>query len=516
MDDETPLVWPRDEFERLAPFEAAKIGSLIADQTAWVERRVETVELVDETTHRRRVSVHFDVPGFETSPGAPAGVGLMFVPLALVQTGVLRNLDVLDEERRAIPVLTRRQSSTLTAHLLLAQALDVLGAADESALDPNLRWTLRVHAGMQLAEPEPSVTELTDAQLDRLFEDETMAGLLAGLDEQFLLLVRVDARARETRIVKFAYDTEFESPHAGSRPASPVARTAASLARGLHTLAIALGLSDYRQSFRTLSMFDAHSYHVEIGCPDEIAIPAAALSRLEGDVDVTLAKDERTDRAHLYVTAPHPPEAWAAGVVVRFCLRTALVAPVVLLSALTALVIAAGAAVLSWWPGVRTDSAAALVVAVPTLFAPFVAPGAHRLVRRMFVGLRVLALLSGLCSFAAAASLALRLSDATTARIWTVLAAAAGTLAGVAVLALLHSWWRMRAPAERRRGLVATLLAALAAAPALDRLGERSVWLPAEGDWLWSALAYAAAALVVAAGVALLVNARAGRRPGGG
>lgn len=498
MVEQGDQIWPTDIFARLVPYEAAKIGSLIADETAWVERRVESVSFVDETTQRRHVSVHFEVPHFEQTPGTPAGVALMFVPLAFLKKEVLRNLDVRDETGRALPVLSRRQNAALAAQVLVDQAIEVLEVDTESELQPAVRWLLRTAAGLHDG-PEPPQTQTAAEQISQLESDETMIGYLADLGQSFMLLARVDAAPGQTRIVKFSYEYDFDEEQPEARTAAGLKLVLAVSAEPFVRLATALGLADYKTWFGTPGMFDAQSYHVEVACPDEITIAEAVLFRVEGETHKPVSDDQRADRAHLSVHSPHPDDARDGYVVVRYCLRAALIIPVAVLTALTAGVITGGLALHYWFPGAqRTDTSAALVVAIPTFFAAFVVPGSHRLVRRMFVGLRVVALLSGLCSFAAAATLALQLSPDAVAHIWIGLAATAGTLAVAALLALCHSWWRTRAPRRRRHRLVVFLLVALVLAPVADTFGDRGILTPARGQWLWSALAWGLFAVVLA------------------
>jgi hypothetical protein len=46
--------WPNERFLQRAPALAAKIAYLIADESKWVDRRVETVSFVDENTRPPR------------------------------------------------------------------------------------------------------------------------------------------------------------------------------------------------------------------------------------------------------------------------------------------------------------------------------------------------------------------------------------------------------------------------------------------------------------------------------
>lgn len=544
-------VWPDDEFTRIAPYEAAKIGSLIADETAWIQRRVETVSFVDETTYSRHTSVHFDVPDFQSTPGTDP-VALTWAPIALLKKDVLRNLDVRDEAGRALAVMSRKQNAQIGFEILRQQAGEVLGLKEQAELDARIVWIFGEVAGLPPPSDEPPEPTKNGAQqFQSLLDDETMLSYLSDLDRFFLLLARVDALAHQTRIVKFTYEQDFDPTYRYETGLRLIGFSFREPTRGL---AMKLGLRDFQSGFSTPSMFDAQSYHVEMVCPDETSIAEAHLYRCEepntqaaastasketnhgkepGDeepasvsdddhgsatvmeltqreleeltTDIAVDSDYRTDRAHLYGQAPHP-DSIHSYVTVASVLRAPVVAPVALLTVLTASVISGGLAVhfLVSSAG-RTDTATSLIVAIPTFLAPFVVPGAHRVVRRMFVGLRAVAFLSALCSFLAAASLALKLKTQALAVIWSGLAGFATLLAVLACGALLHSWWRTNAPTSRTRGIIRTLLPLLLLAPSLDGLGDHSVG-PHPAQWLFHAAGLACAAGAIIAAILWLWN----------
>lgn len=452
-------------FGELVPYEAAKLGFLIADESTWVERRVESVSFISETKHRRHTSVHFDVPGFPQRPGTAPSATLVWVPIALLKKDVLRNLDVRDEEGRALPVLSARQHAELVSRFLIQQAEVILDLPPDK-LDPRIVQWLGAAIGDESAAPAPPDPDVA-AQVNQLRANETITSYLRDLSRNFMLLARVDAWAHSTRIVKFAYDFDLD--------AEPIRRTG--MIALLRAIAIPLGLSDYRTRFATPSMFDAKSYHVEVVCPEELSITEAVLSWESAHHERhDLATDFRVDRAHLYSTEPQPGEEWLGFVDTRFCLKTPVVLPVVLLTAVTAGVIGGGLWIHYVEPlGDRTDTAAALVVAIPTFFAPFVVPGRHPIAQRMFVGLRALAFLAGATSFIAAATLAVRLSTHSLEVIWGALAALAAALAAVAAGALFHSWWRTRPSDIRSRGFLHFAVVATATATLLDALHDHRV-----------------------------------------
>ena len=185
------------------------------------------------------------------------------------------------------------------------------------------------------------------------------------------------------------------------------------------------------------ALFDAESYHVEVVAPAELAIIHARLVRDDGAV-----LDERANAARAHLYAPRETRgsgAWGL-VELRLSLRRALVWPVFLTAAATSAILAAGVAASAVWDVEANEAGAAgLAVALPAFLAPFVTPGGHGLVRRLFQGLRALVVASGLLAFAAAGALQLTLSDASTARVWSVLLGASLALTAVALLSLARA-----------------------------------------------------------------------------
>jgi hypothetical protein len=131
-------------------------------------------------------------------------------------------------------------------------------------------------------------------------------------------------------------------------------------------------------------------------------------------------------------------------------LRRAVIWPVLFTTLAVTAILAAGLLVhLAWEIRADRGGAAGLVVALPALFAPFVAPGSHGLVRRMFIGLRVLALAAGVLSFAAAASLQLTLSARTTTWVWAALLVLSACSTAISALALVRGAAGERVPSAR-------------------------------------------------------------------
>jgi hypothetical protein len=418
-----PVTWPDEQLERDAWAVAAATSLLLAEEERWVHRRVESIEFLDARRVRRRTSVDFTLPTLPELVPGPA-----YVPVSLVRKEVLTAFDLCDEGGAALPLLTRRQNATIAAEMLVQQAREMLDELGRGPLLPDVEAGLRDVVGEDVVAPAPEPGSRESEQWEILYEDTWMGALLADLDEQFLLLVPVQDAPGRRRVLKFAYEQALEAE--GGR---------------LGGLLLSLGLRESRWRLAASALHDAESYHVEIVAPAELSIRSA---RLVTPPDRVLSEQADVARAHLYRS--EPAGGVPGGVEFRFALRRALLWPVFSTAAGTAAILATGlVAHLGWGLRANEDAAAGLVVALPAFLAPFVAPGNHGLVRRMFQGLRVLALGSGVIAFAAAASLQLTLSARATTIIWFVLLWFALGATLLTLVALVGAPGGRRAPSDR-------------------------------------------------------------------
>src|SRR2546423_13776864 len=107
--------------ERILGFQALQ---LLGNWSAWIFRRVESISYQTASSVRRRVSVDFRLrEDLFADPiytwGADA---IQYVPLAQLKKQNLVQLDVHDEEGRALPVMTRRKNAGVAAGTLIALA----------------------------------------------------------------------------------------------------------------------------------------------------------------------------------------------------------------------------------------------------------------------------------------------------------------------------------------------------------------------------------------------------------
>lgn len=446
----TPM-WPDDDFDTRAPAIASDIAQLLADEPRWVHRRVETVTFNDDASLRRHTSVDFTLPSFIDPKAHDPSGQVVYVPLSLLEKRVLENFDIRDEAGTALPVLPRRQNARVATEVLVQQAQEALRAKGlPDALHEANKASLAALSG-ETEWDETIDVDVPDAveQANRIIEDEVALGFIQELGGNFILLVPLRAKPGDHRIVKFAYDGEyFPHPHLRNEPDWGRRRRAIDWCRVKARNALeVLSIASFRTGFAVLAISDAQSYHVELNIPAEV-VAEAQLFRFDADAEGRLLAARRgVSRLHLYAGNDHPHDSWA-WVSADFFLRPGVIFPVALLSVVTTFTLLGGLLAHFWWNLPKSaDTAATLVVALPTFFAPAAAPGTHRLVRRMFKGLRSLVFASALVSFAAAASLALNIRPmalVNTADVWWVLLGLSAAITGATTTSLARSFVRTR------------------------------------------------------------------------
>jgi hypothetical protein len=190
---------------------------------------------------------------------------------------------------------------------------------------------------------------------------------------------------------------------------------------------------------------------------------------------------------------------------VRFALRKGFVLPVFALSAVTTGIFVAGLG-LHYWKHAQpvAEPSAAIIVAIPAFVATWVAPGRHRLVQRMFKGLRLLVFISAFLSFMAAATLAVSLPEGWRPFVWWALGSASASATIVALAALVHSWVRSKVDP----GLALGRIAASAAFASAGALGLLKIFPQVPNIPTWVPLVLSGAGLIFWVATSLAAWAR--------
>lgn len=410
-----PAVSPDRLLEPVLHRVAASVVPLLLEPRSWVHRRVESIDFLDAAIVRRRVSIDFSIPRRAHIPTRLAtGQQIAFVPIALLGKKVLRNFDLIDESGRVLPMLTQHQNGAISTAILRRVARTIL----RKTPDPHIAEDLH-----DLVEGQPDAVKVawqhlsnpsgpgSHADRRKLWSDDRFRTLARDLAGQFILFVPLEDREGSRRVLKFSYEEDFRP----SRRALPQF----------------LGLSPVRFGVLAPTIGMAESYHIEVASPDELMIDVASLYEFSETAGLDKRDSEYgVSRTHLHVT---DATRGAIGFLdIRFRLRrSGITFAAGLIGLVTTGVLGSG-----WLlhrEGIRAspDVAAVLIVALPGLFATYLArPGEHGLVKRLVGGLRMLILGLAVCSFVADSSLAIDISGYARSWIWGIccVVAALGTL----------------------------------------------------------------------------------------
>jgi hypothetical protein len=404
----------------------------------WVDRRVETIDLLDVDTVRIRLSIDFRIP-----EGLPGSIHLgeketFFLPLTVLQRrNSMAYFDVKDEAGVSVPLLTRQENARLTGAILVAAAKRALASGRGPGegglkLDPGLstylatiptqtrregRALLRavLNPGNQIVYPQKRVGEIVLADGDF----RNLLGLCASCS---FIHIPVVASPGERRIIKVGLMSPWDSGVRGRR------RDEKSLKRRLGRVSTWLG---WRAETRLLFMphvGNAKSFHVQISAPERVEFTEAGMrNRSPAELvkpEASLApsvpeppSDDPTDaigyqqlvggirqRKHLYVSPADEHRAgiiWVRCRVVRHGFLRAAVAVAWLVTVLLALFAIRADNIVG-----DSQTSAAVLLLVPALIAGFlIAPGEHDMTRHLLRGPRMLTAGIGLLALLATAAL---------------------------------------------------------------------------------------------------------------
>jgi hypothetical protein len=469
---------------------AASAAVLIEREALWIHRRTERFEFLDGRRVRKSIELELTVPGFSTppSPEPPA------LPVAQPTKRFLRSLRLFDEDGKGLIFLTRDENAVVSTTMLDLQAKETLGNPPEIPASivadfgdiAGLRWrpddypddsarTGRCElalarfraADKAQAQPEagsnPEVPGTTpdptspDPQEVRalLWADGVMRSWLLLLAERFIMFIPDLGEPGTRRKITIGYESEVaprldeEIARAGKSLRSRIWPVAKRLLRG--------DSIDHSVNLPTRGPFSARSYHAELLAPEDLTVVGARLRLVTREVDGTetsydqLASDRSTPLVHLYANGRRPPRdtrvdaptvetVQACVVRIRLRVRAGLVLPVFLTAAIVASALTGGlvAAIL----GAKSENAtvAAVLVALPALYAAYLLPQGHPLMRRLFVEFRGILVVLALLPYAAAATVAIDVGSTLRYVLWSVFDVVAIACFVASSMALRRSW----------------------------------------------------------------------------
>jgi hypothetical protein len=389
----------------------------------WVHRRVDALDYRDETTFRRRQSVHFTVP----APAPEIRVGesrFRLIPLTTLRKETLVNFDCRDEGGAALPVLTRQQQELLTVRGMRCWAEEVVGGPLDGDVADEIAARLTAPRPDRLA--AQAAFDGGDGQRALLRDDDIFMLVLERLTDQFLLITLVTDRPGTQRVLKFSCD-ELGELVDEPWPWAPAA---------------ALGWIPRRAASPAEGVFAAESYHFEADMPVGLDVPVASL--WVGPVEDEMACIDVDAGDHLRIALRGP--GFDQGVAeVRWSLRPARRGW--LRAAWFATTVAAITLVVGAWrldtittasTDSRTELAAAAILAIVGVLGGLVANiEEHPLVTRVLAWPRRLAALATVLPFVAAGSLVVGPTGDARQALWTALAVVAVLVAASFTIAFI-------------------------------------------------------------------------------
>jgi hypothetical protein len=368
---------PEEEIdaERVAAFAA-----LVEDQAAWVHRRVESIELVDERIVRRRVSVDF-TPG--ALPGIPSPA---LVPIALLSKQVLSRFDLRDEQGGSVPLATSQENAAYAARHMLNLAEEAMGEPPSPRLQ-ELCW--------RVARGEPADAWQAVEEIAHDFEPEQARRALRKSDRfraaastfasHFAVMVEVEVPGRR-RLIKFAYDQ---------------------LVIDKLTWRERLGLDPSSISIELPELGDARSRHIEFIRAEGLEFWSDNLCVELSDGRVIRRSGGRaTGDAHLDISGM-PRETKGTAEVLLRASRSDILAWGPGLSFLSAVALTCAWFALPDLVGNPAGGAASILLSVPAAFAAYLsARPSHAMESALLLGARLMVFAAVALAFMGAAALA--------------------------------------------------------------------------------------------------------------
>jgi hypothetical protein len=392
---------------------ALGLAVLILEPERWINRRVEHVTYLDESTVRRNITVDFDVIRPDPEASFPR-----YVPIAQFVKSSLVNFDLRNADDRRLTMLTSAQNGCLSAAMLLALAELYETQPIDSIVEKYIPLLVnsRTEADGTFAWNrifQPDTTVGTQLQSRHGF-----SGLADNLRRNFVLYLPISEDMQGTRqVVKLAFDA----------PRPPVQP------RGFRER---LGWAEVPDRFRVPLAGFCSSYHFEIDAPPEMEITHG---RFVGTSDGQPVFDEirvPTGSAHFHLTDLDQSDA-----LVDISLRARsreLLGGIAMLSLLNAGMLGFVTARLHGFLEAHgTDAAVAALLVLPGLLTGYIVrPGEHPVLAGFLTDLRRAALAAGLTSFLAALILFAGYSEGTTKHVFIVLT----ILAALSSSVLVGSW----------------------------------------------------------------------------
>jgi hypothetical protein len=406
--------------------EDARIGLmvylLLLRPERWMHRRVESIEILDDRSIHRRVSLDIAIEPDQVFPKDqeldPATLG--FTPLTLLRKEILRNFDLRDRHSQPLPMLTKEQIDKIAADSLILIAEGILEAALPTNLEHNLRFVVdaepeiarREFEYWSWAAKDPSNPD--HSTWNALMTEDAFLDFSNSLVDNFMLLAATDELPSKRQVLKLSYEEGFiDEDRSGSMSALSVVFGWSRKSISVHVPAVSLDTS----------------YHLEVAAPADLEIDAAQL-RFEhvdpaGDwVPERVTVGGGLQRAHLYAGRVGS-EFRAKAVIYLRRQRDTYLLSAFLTALLVCILLAFGLSRLDNLLGDehsgQSQTAGALLLITPTLLAAYIArPGEHRLASKILKGVRALVVGTAFCAIVAVGVLVAGYTTRTSRAIWSL------------------------------------------------------------------------------------------------
>lgn len=273
----------------------AKVGlqlyELVVNRPTWVHRRVETIELMDDQSVRRSVSIDLHLPKdsvVSLADRPPAHV----IPLALLRKRVLHCFDLRDHSGNRLPILTTRENAGMSGAFLWNWAEVVLDREilpDESLVDDILQL-VRSDSRIASKSLDPFMDAVTEDHRT-LYANNNYRYYLQALARNFMLISIFAGSPNDVgitrRVVKYSYEEYFDV-HRRGRASAETGYELVEDSTGPQSLSEEtaillrvfgqyLGLAPYHVVLSLAEIGQTQSYHVEVRAPVGLEIGKGGL-----------------------------------------------------------------------------------------------------------------------------------------------------------------------------------------------------------------------------------------------
>lgn len=289
---EANLPWLTEERARRIARAAAE---LLHEPTRWIDRRKDSVQVLDDTAVRWQDSVDFrlrqGMPDID-DPAKRTGERLLGVPCFVLPKAPrdYMGFDLVDETGEALSLINRADNATISGEVLVALAARVLG--DEPS--PDVAGELRRIATASPADAKPLVARRLDPldgdsellpthdDWDSLRGDWRFAWWLRTLAHSSIVVILLRGRDDQRRRIKLSYEAAI----------TPKRRWATRL-----------GLAPYKILVDN-PFIEARTYHFECKAPAGLRVEHAWLnddvSKVPEEADTLVAGESYARSVHLY------------------------------------------------------------------------------------------------------------------------------------------------------------------------------------------------------------------------